>query len=86
MIALFDMISYYDVKKKKKVEKLMWTRFKRDRPIGSKYKNSWMRKGAKMQNDLIEKVEIPKDSFDIINGSVPKEPQVPEIVEMMRSQ
>jgi len=23
-----------------------------------------MRKGAKMQNDLIEKVEIPKDSFD----------------------
>jgi len=40
-----------------------------------------MRKGAKMQNDLIEKVEIPKDSFDIINGSVPEEPQVPEIVE-----
>jgi len=30
-----------------------------------------MRKGAKMQNDLIENVEIPKDSFDIINGSVP---------------
>ena len=48
--------------------------------------NSWMRKGANMQNNLIEKVEIPKDSFDIINGSVPKEPQVPEIVEMMRSQ
>ena len=39
-----------------------------------------MRKGAKMQNDQIEKVEIPKDSFDIINGSVSKEPQVPEIV------
>jgi len=34
-----------------------------------------------MQNDLIEKVEIPKDSFDIINSLVPKEPQVPEIVE-----
>jgi len=34
-----------------------------------------------MQNDLIEKVEIPKDSFDIINGSVLEEPQVPEIVE-----
>ena len=34
-----------------------------------------------MQNDLIEKVEIPKDSFDIINGSVPEEPQVPEMVE-----
>jgi len=40
-----------------------------------------MRKGAKMQNDLIEKVEIPKDSFDIINGLVPKESQVPKIVE-----
>ena len=40
-----------------------------------------MRKGANMQNNLIEKVEIPKDSFDIINGSVPEEPQVPEIVE-----
>jgi len=26
-----------------------------------------------MQNDLIEKVEIPKDSFDIINYSVPEE-------------
>jgi len=24
-----------------------------------------------MQDDLIEKVEIPKDSFDIINDSVP---------------
>jgi len=40
-----------------------------------------MRKGAKMQNDLIEKVEIPKDSFDIINGSVPEEPHGHEIVE-----
>jgi len=50
------------------------TRLKRDRPIDFKDKNFWMRKGAKMQNDLIEKVEIPKDSFDIINGSVPKEP------------
>ena len=34
-----------------------------------------------MQYDLIEKVEIPKDSFDIINDSVPEEPQVHEIVE-----
>jgi len=34
-----------------------------------------------MQNDLIEKVEIPKDSFDIINGSVPEEPHGHEIVE-----
>jgi len=34
-----------------------------------------------MQNKLIEKVEIPKDSFDIINGSVQEEPQVPEMVE-----
>jgi len=40
-----------------------------------------MRKGAKLQDDLIEKVEIPKDSFDIINDSVSKEPQVLEIVE-----
>jgi len=40
-----------------------------------------MRKGAKMQNDLIEKVEIPKDLFDIINGSISEEPQVPEIIE-----
>ena len=40
-----------------------------------------MRKGAKMKNDLIEKVEISKDSLDLINGSVPKEPQIPEIVE-----
>ena len=39
-----------------------------------------MRKGAKMQNDIIENVEIPKESFDIINGSTSEEPQVPEIV------
>jgi len=32
------------------------TRLKRGRPIGSKDKNSWMKKGAKMKNDLIEKV------------------------------
>jgi len=50
------------------------TRLKCDRPIGSKDKNSWMRKRAKMQDDLIEKVEISKDSFDIINDSVPEEP------------
>jgi len=40
-----------------------------------------MRKRAKMQDDLIEKLEIPKDSFDIINYLVPEEPQVPEVVE-----
>jgi len=34
-----------------------------------------------MQDDLAKKVEIPKESFDIINDSVPEEPQVPEIVE-----
>jgi len=34
-----------------------------------------------MQNDLIKKVEIPKDSFDVINGSIAEEPQVPKIVE-----
>jgi len=36
------------------------TRLKRGRPIGSKDKKSWMRKGAKMQNDLIEKGWNPK--------------------------
>ena len=39
-----------------------------------------MRKGDNMQNNLIEKVEISKDSFDIINGSILEEPQVPEMV------
>jgi len=34
-----------------------------------------------MQDNLIEKVRILKDSFDIINDSVPEEPQVLEIVE-----
>jgi len=34
-----------------------------------------------MQDDLNEKVEIPKYSFDIINDSVPKEPQVLEILQ-----
>jgi len=33
-----------------------------------------------MQDDLIEKVEIPKDLFYIINDLVLEEPQVPEIV------
>jgi len=40
-----------------------------------------MRKGDKIQDNLIEKVEIPKDSFDVINYSIPKEPRVLEIVE-----
>jgi len=39
MIALFDMISYYDAEKKR-VEKLMSTRLKHGKPIGSKDKNS----------------------------------------------
>jgi len=34
-----------------------------------------------MLDDLIEKVEIWKASFDIINDSILEEPQVPEIVE-----
>jgi len=34
-----------------------------------------------MKDDLIEKVEITKNSFDIINDSVREEPQIPEIVE-----
>jgi len=40
-----------------------------------------MRKGSKVQDELNEKVEIPKDSFDIINDSILEEPQVPEIVQ-----
>ena len=40
-----------------------------------------MRKGAKMQDDLIKKVEIPTDSFDIINDLFLEEPQVPKIVQ-----
>ena len=44
-----------------------------------KKKKSQMRKGAKMQDDLIEKVEILKDLFDIINDSVLEESQPPEI-------
>jgi len=39
-----------------------------------------MRKGAKMPYDLIKNMEIPKGSFDIINDSVLKEPQVHKIV------
>jgi len=35
-----------------------------------------------MQDDLIEKVEILKDSLDIINYLVPEEPQVPKSVEI----
>jgi len=57
------------------------TRLKRGRPIGSKDKNSWTRKGPKMQDDLLENVKIQKDSFDIINDLVLEEPQVPKIVE-----
>ena len=38
-------------------------------------------KGKKRQDALIEWVKVPKDSFDIINYSIPEEPQVPKIVE-----
>ena len=38
-------------------------------------------KRKKRQDGLIEGVKVPKYSFDIINNSVPEEPQVPEIVE-----
>jgi len=34
-----------------------------------------------MQDDILKKEEIPKDSFDIINDSVSEEPQVPKIVQ-----
>jgi len=57
------------------------THMKCGRPIGSIDKDSQMRKWAKMQDYLIEKVEIPKYLFDIINDSVPKEPHVPKIFE-----
>jgi len=34
-----------------------------------------------MQDNLNKKVELPKDSFDIINDLVPKEPQLPKSVQ-----
>lgn len=40
-----------------------------------------MRKGAKRQDNLNKKMEIPKELFNIINDSIVKEPQVLEIVE-----
>jgi len=55
------------------------THLKRGRPIATKDINS--RKGPKMQDDLIKKVEILKDLFDIINDLIREEPQVPEIFE-----
>ena len=57
------------------------TRLKRGRLVSSKDKNPRVRKREKRQDGLIEGVKVPKDSFDIINDSVPEEPQVPEIVE-----
>jgi len=57
------------------------TRLKHGRPMGSNDKISRMRKGAKMQDDLNKKVEIPKETLDVINDSVPEEPQVPKIVQ-----
>ena len=40
-----------------------------------------MRKGAKKQDDLLENLKIPKNSFHIINDLVLEEPQVLEIVQ-----
>ena len=57
------------------------TRLKSGRSIGSKDKDSWMRKGAKKQDDLLENLKIPKNSFHIINDLVLEEPQVLEIVQ-----
>ena len=60
-MCLIDSVTTYTILKSNKsmvgllVPK---TRLKRGRPIGSKDKNSWMRKGTKMQNDLIKKVFI----------------------------
>jgi len=42
------------------------THLKCGKLIGSKNKNSQIRKLAKMLDDLIEEVKISKDSFDII--------------------
>jgi len=39
-----------------------------------------------MQDDLIEKVEIPKDSFDIINYSIQKNLRYLKLLKMMRYQ
>ena len=38
-------------------------------------------KKGKRQDGLVEGVKVPKDSFDIINDSVPEEPQILKIVE-----
>jgi len=38
-----------------------------------------MRKWAKIQDDIIEKVEILQNLFDIINDPIPEESQAPEI-------
>ena len=46
-----------------------------------KNKNSQLRKWAKKLDGQIEIIRTWKDSFDIINNSVPEEPQVPKIVE-----
>ena len=73
-MCLIDSVTTYTIlKSNKSMVGLLIpkTCLKCGRNIGSKDKTSWMRKGAKMQNDLIEKVEIPKDSFDIINGLAP---------------
>jgi hypothetical protein len=57
-------------------------RMKRGRPIGSKDENPRIRKGAKSKDDPNEGMEIQKDSYDIIDISVPEETgQVREIHE-----
>ena len=47
----------------------------------SKIKILRWEKGKKKARWPKWKVKIPKDSFDIINDLVPKEPQVPQIVQ-----
>ena len=46
---------------------------KRGRPIGSKYKNPQIRKGAKMKNNPNEDVETLKELSNIIDFKVPEE-------------
>lgn len=56
-------------------------KMKRGRPIGSKDKNPRKRKRNKKEDGRIEDIEVPEESSDIIDISISKETQVPEIIE-----
>ena len=65
-------------------------RLKRGRPISSRDKNPRKRKGANNTDGQIEDNQeilwTPEESLDNENVIIPKETQVPEICEIMRSQ